>query len=180
MGRNKSFLLNEVRVKDNPNFKQFRNTNLYASRFGDVYRSYKHFDKKLEGYKVKGSRFVYENKHKKIIVSRLIYEAFNGAIPNGYYVVHKNGEITNNSINNLKLVDMQQRNILSNVAKSKKRKLVYNVDTKKLYRNIDECGYDLGYAPTSIRKMCCKNYPASTSLNLIYVTEDEAMELQTA
>lgn len=44
---------------------------------------------------------------------RVIWEMFNGAIPNGYLVDHIDGDVYNNRIENLRLATRQQNNVNS-------------------------------------------------------------------
>ena len=59
-------------------------------------------------------------KYKFHTVARLVYEYFKGEIPDDRYIVHIDGNIQNNHINNLKLSDNKSRSakIDANTAKS--------------------------------------------------------------
>lgn len=43
------------------------------------------------------------------IIPRLIYESVHGAIPEGYVIHHKDGDITNNRISNLEIVPKKRK-----------------------------------------------------------------------
>lgn len=51
--------------------------------------------------------------HKTVLIHRVVYEAFKGAIPNGFQVHHKDGNKRNNCLSNLEAVSIRQHNKLT-------------------------------------------------------------------
>ena len=50
----------------------------------------------------------FDKKQRCMYVHRLIYETFNGSVPNGYELDHVDGNRTNNSIDNLEVVTRRE------------------------------------------------------------------------
>ena len=102
-------------------------------------------------------------KHKLYFVSRLIYSAFYGAIPNGMQVNHIDENLGNNSIWNLNLmtpsenVNWGTRN--ERVAKKKSKPVYqYSLDGSliKIWESTRQIEKELGYKHQSIGKCCNK------------------------
>ena len=115
---------------------QFRDSNYYTDKQGNVYRHYpekikvyfttqgyefrKKFPERLKPVKpFNGGRFGQYRQFTlgdienglaniRISVHRFVYEAFNGPIPDGMEIHHIDGNGSNNKINNLELVTRQQ------------------------------------------------------------------------
>lgn len=109
-GRKKQFDDTPIRVKDNPNFRRYRDTDYYASKQGDIYKAYKHTDRKMSIYMNTGHSCVKIN-GKKANPSRVVWECFNGEIPKGYYLIHKNKMKIDCALHNLKLVTAHQLSV---------------------------------------------------------------------
>jgi len=89
---------------DIENLKQFRNSPYYASKEGKIYNLDKNielsFEKSGNYYRV--SLHYGLNKHFQ--VHRVVWEAFNGAIPDTMKINHIDSDPSNNNLNNLELV----------------------------------------------------------------------------
>lgn len=96
-------------------FKRFRNTNYYCSEMGEVYSSFSNrilspLKRKLEGkiYLYIDINFGYGQRH--VSIHRMVYETWNGEIPEGLFILHKNDISTDNRLENLS-VGTQKENI---------------------------------------------------------------------
>lgn len=80
---------------------------------GEVFRRYKIGWKQLFGYK-KGNTYclklkVKDGKLKEFSYGRLIFEVFKRPIPKDYVIVHKNGDVSDNRLINLKCMPLSER-----------------------------------------------------------------------
>lgn len=89
----------------NLNLKQFRNSPYYCSEDGDIYNLEKNIKMKPE-HSGKYFRFqgAYNLNHKKFLIHRAVWEAFNGPIPDGMDIDHIDNNPHNNALSNLQMV----------------------------------------------------------------------------
>jgi len=89
---------------------------------------------------------------KCFMVSILVWEAFKGPIPEGYYVTHI-GISTDDSIWNLRLA--QKGSIISKGRRKNTRRVLWidaNGEIKKAYSCMSECADDMGYSKQAIQQ----------------------------
>lgn len=98
-----------------------------------------------------------DNKQKIFLVHRLVYEAFNGKIPEGMQVNHIDENKSNNSLNNLNLMTCKQNinwgTANERRAKSKSKPIIqYSLSGKKLaeFESLIDAGRKLGICNQSI------------------------------
>lgn len=179
MARNKKEYLYDLPIQQNPNFKQFRNTNIYLSKMGDVVRINRYGkEEKAIIHTYKGESHFYcddEGNKRKRYVARSVYETFKGAVPDDCKVVHVDLIKSNNNIDNLKLVTRSEASTFIN--KNKPKKMVHDLNTNKIYRSRKECAEALGYCESVISKVIRGKYSANTNLKLQYITEDEVLKM---
>lgn len=110
-----------------------------VSMLGDIYLN----DKELKQYESgghKGNSYlkvvaVIDNEH--IYAHRLVWLAFNGTIPKGMQINHKNGKKNNNHISNLELVTCSENIRHAYVSGLNPRKLSKEeIDRRAVKRNI--------------------------------------------
>ena len=85
--------------------KQFRDSPYFCSKDGNIYNLEKRIKIKLE----KSGKYLrfqgaYNLNHKKFLVHRVVWEAFNGPIPEGMDIDHIDGNPHNNHLDNLQIV----------------------------------------------------------------------------
>lgn len=112
---------------DNIELRQFRNSPYYVSNDGRVFN----LSKNIELHQEKSGNYYrvtcqYNLNGKHFLVHRMVWEAFNGEIPEGYDIDHLDGNPKNNSLNNLEMVTHQE-NI-------KRRKMDYTYVVNNFYR----------------------------------------------
>ena len=111
----------------------------------------------LVGTYVKYKYVVFANnkRRKKFLVHRLIYEAFNGKIPEGYTIDHIDQNSLNNNIENLQCITKQENNAKSknHTSRSAKSYLVTNAETgeEKKFVNAEEAAEFLGVSSAHVR-----------------------------
>ena len=92
---------NEIDIKD---LASFRGSPYYASKDGQIYNISKktkmRFEKTGNYYRV---QCYYNLGGKHYFVHRIVWESFNGPIPDGYEINHTDGDPHNNALNNLEL-----------------------------------------------------------------------------
>ena len=97
---------------------------------------------------------LYDDKHhaKTYIVSRLVWEAFNGPIPAGYEVDHKDNNPENNRLDNLQLLTHKENNIKKYVDNSNglNRKPIICLNTGIVYESIVDASRKLNLKCSSI------------------------------
>lgn len=80
----------------------------YATKHGKIFRVFKNGKKReLKGYK-KANVYCVKLSNKEFLFNRVIWETFKGSIPDGYVVVRKTSVLTENSLENLRLVSKKQ------------------------------------------------------------------------
>ena len=92
---------------------------------------------------------------KNYSIHRLVWEAFNGPIPNGYYIDHIDGDRSNNSISNLRIVTQSEnmKNAMKNGHKGQIPVLQYDKEGNfiKEYKTIQEAADEMGVSHPAIR-----------------------------
>lgn len=111
---------------DGVEMRQFRDSPYYATKDGRIFN----MSKKIEMRQEKTGDYYrittqYNLKGKHFLVHRMIWEAFNGEIPDGYDIDHLDGNPSNNALDNLEMVTHQE-NI-------KRRKMDYSYVSKNFY-----------------------------------------------
>ena len=103
------------------------------------------------------------------LVSRFVYECFNGKISKDKEVDHIDNNKTNNLIDNLQLLTHKE-NIIKSLCKSVKS---FNIETReeKKFRSIKEASEEIGVSATSICLICRKKSKIATSKKdgMIYI-----------
>lgn len=126
--------------------------NIYISDLGNVKTINKkgvHRLRKIYAKKCRPTVFMVKIKGKEYRLGRLVWKAFKGEIPEGYYVVHKNGMKSDNSIYNLKLVTKKQLGQYK-----KKTNRVIDLDTGKIYKSLTECCKALFCTRGAVKNAC--------------------------
>ena len=102
----------------------------------------------------------WNSKHKTYYVHRLIWEAFNGPIPKGLQINHKDENKLNNCLNNLEVVTPQYNTMYGTARKrmvekiSKPVRQLYNNEVIKDYPSGAEASRQTGIACSDICKSC--------------------------
>ena len=99
--------------------------------------------------------FANNNYRKKFLVHRLVYEAFNGKIPEGYTIDHIDQNPQNNNIDNLQCITKQENIKKSNNHSSRPAKSYLVIDSKtgeeKKFVNAEEAAEFLGVSSAHVR-----------------------------
>lgn len=106
---------------------QFRNSPYYVTKDGRVFNLSKNIEMRQENsgnYLRVSCNYNLSGKH--FLVHRMVWEAFNGPIPEGYDIDHLDGNPHNNNLDNLEPVEHQE-NI-------KRRKMDYGYVANNFYR----------------------------------------------
>lgn len=95
--------------------RQFRQSPYYVSSKGEVYN----LSKKIKMRPQPNGKYYrvqcyYNLKGKRFMVHRMVWEAFNGEIPDDMEINHINGNPSDNSIDNLELVSHQENCVKAN------------------------------------------------------------------
>lgn len=111
---------------DEIEMRQFRDSPYYVTKDGRIFN----MSKKIEMRQEKSGSYYrittqYNLKGKHFLVHRMVWEAFNGKIPDGYDIDHLDGDPSNNALENLEMVTHQE-NI-------KRRKMDYSYVSKNFY-----------------------------------------------
>ncbi len=130
-------VMNEL---EKTNYKKFETENgkiHYVTTDGEFYTETLH----LKKHQINGYEYVSISGKSKL-VHRLMWEIFNGEIPNGMEIDHIDTDRLNNNINNLRLVTQKEnRNNPSTIEKykqaNKNKGAVRMRNEKKLFQNLD-------------------------------------------
>ena len=141
-------------------WKQYGDTPYYFSNCGRVKRKYKTHEKLLKPYERrrlhrKGyySKQIVKIHRKEVLVNRTVWELFNGAIPAGYYVHHKDNCWFNNDLLNLELLTPAETGLKTG-RRSRRAKAVFCLDNYKTYRSVREAAKALYVSGTEISAIC--------------------------
>ena len=102
----------------------------------------------------------WNSKHKNYYVHRLIWEAFNGPIPKGMQINHKDENKLNNCLNNLEMVTPQYNLMYGTARKRRVEKVskpvrqLLNNEVIKDYPSTAEAGRQTGIAQNNISRSC--------------------------
>ena len=116
----------------------------------------------------------WNSKHKMYLVHRLIWEAFNGPIPKGLQINHKDENKLNNCLNNLEVVTPQYNVMYGTAIKRRVEKLskpvrqLHNNEVIKDYPSAREAGRQTGITYSNICQSCRTGYTAG-GFNWIYL-----------
>lgn len=115
-----------INIDDYPEIAQFRNSPYYATKDGDILN----LDKKIKMRTEKSGNYLrvqtaYNLHGKHFLVHRMVWEAFNGKIPDKYDIDHIDGNPHNNALNNLEAVP--------HVINIKRRKIDFSYVADNLY-----------------------------------------------
>lgn len=122
-------------------------------------------------YRVKLS---WNSKYKPYYVHRLIWEAFNGPIPKGFVINHKDENKLNNCLSNLEMVTQQYNVTYGTALKrmvekiSKPVRQLHNNEVIKDYPSATEASRQTGIAQSNISKSCRSGRTAG-GFNWIYL-----------
>ena len=99
--------------------------------------------------------FANNNYRKKFLVHRLIYEAFNGKIPEGYTIDHIDQNPLNNNIDNLQCITKQENIRKSNNHSTRPQKSYLVIDTEtgqeQKFINAEDASKFLGVSSAHVR-----------------------------
>lgn len=104
-----------LNIKEYGKVAQFRNSPYYATEDGKILN----LEKKIELNPSRTGKYYRINAayglNKKILVHRMVWEAFNGPIPENVDIDHIDGDQSNNSLNNLQILshseNLKKRNV---------------------------------------------------------------------
>lgn len=114
--------------------------------------------------------------NKQYSIHRLIWETFNGIIPEGYCIDHIDGNRANNSISNLRLVTQSEnmKNAMKNGHKGQTPVLQYDKKGNFIqeFESIQKAAEAVGVTNAAIRSAIrrngtCKNYIWQKALNIL-------------
>lgn len=113
-------------------------------------------------------------RNKQYSIHRLMWETFNGSIPEGYYIDHIDGNKSNNSLSNLRLVTQSDnmKNAMKNGHKGQISVLQYDKKGNFIqeFESIQKAADAMGVTHAAIRSAIdrngtCKNYIWQKALN---------------
>lgn len=139
-------------------WKQYKDTGYYFSNMGRVKRINKNKKERLltpvKKIPKKGSsKFIIKIYGKEKTLAQIIYELFNGPIPKGYAVVHRNKVISDNSAINLMVLSAEKLGIVFG-GQSSKRRLVYDIDNNVFYKGTREAAKALHISRQTVSDYC--------------------------
>lgn len=142
------------KIREPERWRQYKDTDFYVSDQGRVKRIIKGKEYELGFFAKHESKQTNTVKinNKNIPIKNLVYELFKGEIPKGYYVVHKNGMLRDDSIYNLEAVTVQKHG--SRVGKYGNAQKVADLDRRIIYRSASEAGRRLNISRQSICHIC--------------------------
>ena len=134
-------------------------------------KSLKQFINNSGYYKV---QLIWNSKYKNYYVHRLVWEAFNGPIPKGLQINHKDENKLNNCLNNLEMVTPQYNTMYGTARKRRVEKIskpvrqLRNNEVIKDYPSATEAGRQTGIAQSSICR-CCRTGHTAGGFHWIYL-----------
>lgn len=137
----------------------------YQANFnGQVRRVYKTKTKIISQYKKHNGSYVFKIVKDEVRASKVIWNAFKGEIPNGMYLVHKNGIKSDNCINNLELVTKKELGTRygGNSRRKPVLKLNENGEIVECYKSVREAGKKNYMSYQTISDFC--NYVTKKAL----------------
>lgn len=139
-------------------WKQYRDTPYFASTYGRVKRIYKNGKERLLNSWVKknrsGSCYMLIKIHcKETKVSYVVWEAFNGLVPDGHAVTHRNKCYGDNALVNLKIVTRNELGELYG-GRTSIRRLIYCYDNNRIYKGTREAANDLHISRQTVSDYC--------------------------
>lgn len=157
-------------------WKQYRDTPYYASNFGRIKHVYKSGKERLlTPFKIKqrkGSSYMAIKIHSTVTkLAIVVYESFNGPVPENYAVVHRNRVVSDNNLVNLKLVTRKELGTLFG-GRTSTRKLIYCADNKKIYKGTREAAKDLHISRQTVSDYC-NNRVKKPMYRLRWMRDDE-------
>lgn len=145
----------------------------YASNLGRVMSVNKKTGAKtIMKLQVRKNKVTVYLRNERLVVARVVWEAFNGPIPNGYVIFHKNKLISDNELINLEMITLEEHGRRTGF-RSRSRP-VYCADNDTYYRSINEASKALYCSNTAISRICngeCK----SPMYNIWYSDEVKAV-----
>ena len=137
-------------------WRQYRDLNIYVNPLGDV-----KYKKGKSEYLYTKSIFlsrkntlkqdVIYTKNRRYYVKRLVWECFNGEIPEGYAVIHKVGN-RNDALSNLKL--MKTADYCRQHSKVSNARFVIDKTHNKVYKGSTEAAKYLGIHRITVQRYC--------------------------
>ena len=139
-------------------WRRYKDTDYYLSNMGRAKRIGKTKEILLKEYKKshvkKGSGYmVIKINGKQIKLAKAIWITFNGEIPYGYNIVHRNKVITDNSLVNLRLVTKKQLGELYG-GRNGRQRLIYDMDKKVFYKGTREAAEKLFISRQTVSDYC--------------------------
>lgn len=138
-------------------WKRYRNTDYWASTYGRVKRVYSCSERLLKPYRKKqkrGSWYLLVKVYGKAVkVSAMVWESFNGPIPTGYALVHRNHHQGDNALVNLQLLTFEKLGSYYG-GRTKKRRLVYDIDNNIFYKGTREAAKALHISRQTVCDYC--------------------------
>lgn len=149
---------NKIKELKGEIWKRYEDTNYYFSNMGRAKRIFKSGKERLlHPYRVvprHGSwRYVIKINGREKIFAPIIYRLFNGDIPDGYVVTHRNKVFSDNSAINLQAIPRQMLGVLYS-GRTSRQKLIYCSDNEKIYKGVRECARDLHISRQTVSDYC--------------------------
>ncbi|WP_373124755.1 HNH endonuclease [Blautia producta] len=139
-------------------WKQYDKTPYFVSTCGRVKRIYKNGKQRILSSWVKennnGNRYLAVKIHvKEVKLARIVYETFNGPVPDGFAVIHRNKVFTDNALVNLKVISCEELGILYG-GRTTMRRLVYCYDNQCIYKGTREAAAALHISRQTVSDYC--------------------------
>ena len=145
-------------------WKQYRDTRYYVSNLGrckKIGKVKEYFIKPFVKKQKKGSNYMIvvvcdDNGGRTTTkFAKMVYEAFNGPIPEGYCVCHRNKCQSDNHLVNLELLTRQELGIVHG-SRHKHNMLIYDIDNDCYYKNTREAAKHLHISRQTVSDYCNK------------------------
>lgn len=141
---------------------QFRNSQYYADKDGNIYnkvnRTIMSYEKSGKYYRV---RLIINGVSSHYQVHRIIWESFNGEIPDGYDIDHKDRNTSNNSISNLEPLTHRENTKRADHNNIKVKGTHYETKEERVFSSLSECSRKLWHCRNAgfIKKCIEQNIP---------------------